>query len=198
MMVVGLTGGIGSGKTTVANMFAELGVPIIDTDQIARQLVEPGQAALAEICDQFGKDMLLPSGELNRAKLAEESFHDAKKKQQLEAILHPRIRQAMKKQLDALQSPYAIVVIPLLTETGGNRDVDRVLLVDCAEEIQTERVLARDQRPPEQLQAIIQSQASRQQRLAIADDVISNDGLLEELKAQVEQLHDEYLALSSP
>ena len=198
MLVVALTGGIGSGKTTVARQFSELGVPVIDTDVIARQLVKPGQPALAEIVAQFGQDMLLENGELDRAKLADITFNDSKKRLLLESILHPRIRQDMQRQLKALQSSYAIVVIPLLTETNQAQQFDRVLLVDCPESIQISRVSQRDDRSVAQIQAILKSQASREQRLAIADDIIDNSGTAAELQQQVEQLHHKFLSLSVP
>jgi len=197
MLVIGLTGGIGSGKTTVADMFAALGVPVIDTDVIARQLVEPGQPALTEITEQFGADLLLPDGRLDRSKLANITFHDKARRLQLEGILHPKIRQEMLQQLKAVQSAYAIVVIPLLTETGQSQGIDRVLLIDCPETTQIARVTSRDQRPVEQIQAILQSQATRQQRLDIADDVIHNVGTQSELQDQVSQLHRKYLSLST-
>lgn len=197
MLVVGLTGGIGSGKTTVANLFAELGVPIIDTDLIARQLVEPGKPALAAIVRQFGDDILQANGELDRSRLADITFQDQAQRLRLEAILHPAIRQEMLRQLADLQTAYTIVVIPLLVETGQSQGLDRVLLVDCPEAEQIARVTKRDARPVQQIQAIMQSQATRQQRQAIADDVILNAGTLDDLRQQVKQLDHKYRALSS-
>jgi dephospho-CoA kinase len=197
MLVVGLTGGIGSGKTTVANLFAELGVPIIDTDLIARQLVEPGKPALADIVRQFGDEILQADGELDRSRLADISFRDKALRLRLEAILHPAIRQEMLRQLKNLQAAYAIVVIPLLVETGQSQGLDRVLLVDCPEAEQITRVSKRDGRPLQQIQAILQSQATRQQRQAIADDVILNGGSLDDLRQQVRQLDHKYRNLTS-
>jgi dephospho-CoA kinase len=197
MLVVGLTGGIGSGKTTVANLFAELGVPIIDTDLIARQLVEPGKPALADIVRQFGDEILQADGELDRSRLADISFRDKALRLRLEAILHPAIRQEMLRQLENLQAAYAIVVIPLLVETGQSQGLDRVLLVDCPEAEQITRVSKRDGRPLQQIQAILQSQATRQQRQAIADDVILNGGSLDDLRQQVRQLDHKYRNLTS-
>jgi dephospho-CoA kinase len=197
MLVVGLTGGIGSGKTTVANLFAELGVPIIDTDLIARQLVEPGKPALADIVRQFGDEILQADGELDRSRLADISFRDKALRLRLEAILHPAIRQEMLRQLKNLQAAYAIVVIPLLVETGQSQGLDRVLLVDCPEAEQITRVSKRDGRPLQQIQAILQSQATRQQRQAIADDVILNGGSLDDLRQQVRQLDHKYRTLTS-
>lgn len=197
MLVIGLTGGIGSGKTTVANLFSELGVPVIDTDLISRQLVEPGKPALADIVEQFGKHILQPDGRLDRSKLADITFRDKARRLQLEAILHPAIRQEMLRQLENLQTAYAIVVIPLLVETGQTSGLDRVLLVDCPEATQVDRVSKRDGRTLEQIQAILQSQATRQQRLKIADDVILNAGSRNDLQQQVRQLDHKYRALSS-
>lgn len=197
MLVVGLTGGIGSGKSTVADLFAGLGVPVIDTDIIARELVAPGQPALQQIVEQFGDDILLESGELDRGQLAEITFHDSRQRHTLESILHPPIRQEMQRQLEAQQAPYALVIIPLLAETGQTDQVDRVLVVDCPEQQQITRVQARDQRPPQQIRAIIDSQVSRQQRLDIADDVILNNGDLHELEQQVLQLHHKYQSADS-
>jgi dephospho-CoA kinase len=173
---VALTGGIASGKTTVANLFAEHGVPLIDTDLIARQVVEPGHPALAKVVAAFGPDILDANGQLDRRQMRERIFADRDAKLRLEAILHPAIREEMEAQSVAADGPYQILVIPLLTE-GGRRDhVDRVLVVDTPESVQIERLMARDSVSHEQAQAALQSQASRKARLALADDVIVNQG----------------------
>ena len=196
MFVVGLTGGIASGKTAVSNAFAALDVPIIDTDMIARELVTPGQPALGEIAAQFGQAYLTEQGELNRSHLRELIFADNAARQRLEAILHPRIQQTVQQHLTQLQTPYCIVVIPLLVETGGRGYINRVLVVDVAESLQIERVMARDKIDAEQARQILAVQASREQRLAKADDVIDNSGSLTALQTAVLALHQRYLQLA--
>lgn len=197
MLVIGLTGGIGSGKSAVADLFAKLHVPIVDTDLIARRLVAPGETALQEIVEAFGPEVLQANGELDRGKLAQISFVDDSSRKRLESILHPRIRQAMRAQLQASQGDYAIAVIPLLAEKAMQDEVDRVLVVDCPEALQVARVKQRDGRSDEQIKAIMLSQVSRQQRLALADDVIENTGSLQQLESLVVQLHHKYQRLSS-
>lgn len=196
MLVIGLTGGIGSGKSTVASIFAEFQIPIIDTDVIARQLVTPGQATLDEIIDAFGDDILLPNKELDRKKLAKISFANPSIRKQLEQILHPKIRLAVEKQLANLDAPYVIIVVPLLAEKGKYDFIDRVLVVDCEESQQITRTLQRDNRDKDQIQAILKSQASRDQRNAIADDIIENSGDIAALRQSVSKLHKLYLGLS--
>lgn len=196
MLVVGLTGGIGSGKTTVSDYFSKLGVPIIDTDLIARQLVLPGQSALNDITALFGVDILNKDGTLNRTRLGEITFNDPESRKQLEAILHPRIRDQVSEQLNKLQSAYAIVVIPLLIETGNRSYIDRILVVDCDQQTQINRVKQRDNRSELQIENIIQAQARRKQRLAAADDVIENNADQNTLLQKVEDLHHHYLALA--
>lgn len=193
MFVVGLTGGIGSGKSTVAALFAEHDIPIIDADRIARDLVEPGQPALAEITRTFGREILDTQGRLDRAKLRSRIFENADDRKQLEAILHPRIRESMLVQLDTLSAPYAILVIPLLIDTGYWEMIDRILVIDVDEETQLQRVIERDGISREQAQSIIDSQVSREDRLTAADDVIENDSGVDVLHAQVEALHKKYL-----
>lgn len=195
MHVIGLTGGIGSGKTTVANLFAEYGIPIIDADLVARELVEPGQPALQRITQVFGEKILNSDGRLDRKKLRDLIFHDARKRKQLEAILHPLIRENMLDRLDALDAPYVILVIPLLVDTGNWEMMDRILVVDAEEDLQIERVMRRDDVSREHAEAIIDNQVSRQERLAAADDVVENTGSLDDLKTQVKRLHDFYLSL---
>ena len=196
MFVVGLTGGIASGKTAVSDAFAALGVPIIDTDVIARELVASGQPALSEIASQFGQAYLTADGKLNRPQLRQLIFADDGARQRLEAILHPRIQQTVQQYLTQLQTPYCIVVIPLLVETGGRCYINRVLVVDINESLQIERVMARDQINAAQAQQILAVQTSREQRLAKADDVIDNSGSLAELEAKVFTLHQHYLQLA--
>jgi len=194
---VALTGGIASGKSTVADLFAALGVPVIDTDVIARQVVEPGQPALAKISATFGPDVLDADGRLDRRRMRERIFADPDAKRRLEAILHPAIRAEMERQSMAAQGPYQVLVIPLLTE-GGRRDhVDRVLLVDVPEELQIQRLMMRDGVSHEQAQASLNAQATRAQRLALADDVIRNTGRVDGLREQVAELHGKYLRLAA-
>jgi len=195
MIKVALTGGIGCGKSTVCEIFSQYKIPIIDTDIISRELVEPGQTALSEITEIFGTDILLPDGSLNRKCLAQKIFNNDKNKQHLETILHPKIRQAVQTQLNPLNVCYAIIAIPLLVETKQQKNYDRVLLIDCEVQQQIERILSRDQRDINEIQSILKSQASREQRIAAADDVIDNSGTLNALKEQVKQLHTKYLQL---
>lgn len=197
MMVVGLTGGIGCGKSAVTELFEQLGVPVIDADKVAREVVEPGQPALALIEQRFGSSVLASDGSLNRRQLRDLVFNDEQARQDLESILHPQIRHTMRQRLAAVNAPYAILSIPLLQETGQSGTVDRVLVVDCTEQIQLERVCLRDQAGSENVRAILAAQSSRQEKLRIADDVIDNSGLQEALMPQVEALHRCYLEQSS-
>ena len=194
---VALTGGIASGKTTVANLFAELGVPLIDTDVIAREVVEPGQSALAAVVGAFGPDILDTNGRLDRPRMRERIFSDTTAKQRLEAILHPAIRAEMERQSREAGGPYQVLVIPLLTE-GNRRDhIDRVLLVDVPEELQIQRLMMRDGVTHGQARASLNAQATRAERLAMADDVVRNTGRVDDLRQQVEELHAKYLALAA-
>ena len=196
MLVVGLTGGIACGKTTVADLFAELGVAVVDTDIIARQLVEPGQDTLNKIIQQFGQQYLTEDGQLNRPALAKLCFSNPQARQQLEAILHPRIQAEMERQLKQVNTTYAIAVIPLLLETKRSKLIDCVLVVDCLHEQQLQRLQQRDQRSDEEIQGILNAQTSRQARLAAADQIIENHQDLEQLKKQVQQLHKKYLEMA--
>jgi dephospho-CoA kinase len=196
MLVIALTGGIGSGKTAVSQAFAQRGVPVIDTDELAREVVEPGRPALAEIVKAFGPACLDTGGALDRAYLRRSAFADPKLRQGLEAILHPRILQALRERLAALQTPYCLVVVPLLVETGMDPLFERILVVDVPEDVQIARVMARDGVDAEHARQILASQASRARRLAVADDVITNAGSLAELDATVAMLHQQYLALA--
>jgi len=198
MFTVGLTGGIGSGKSTVADCFAALGVPVIDTDVIARELTAPGSAALEAIRSVFGATVMQADGTLDRAALRRRVFADSAARHQLEAILHPRIRQVVEQKLATLSAPYALIVIPLLVETGGYRDVlNRVLVVDCPEAVQIARVMARSGLVHDEIKAILAAQAGRAERLVVADDIIVNAASLEALRAEVAVLHQRYLALAA-
>lgn len=197
MFVVGLTGGIGSGKSTIAERFARLGVSVIDTDVIARTLTAPGAPALAAIHAHFGDAVMQAGGELDRAALRRIVFHDPAARAALETILHPPIRREVERQLGEISGPYALVVIPLLVETGAFREiVQRVLVVDCPEPIRVGRVMARSGLGPEEVRAIMATQASDATRLAAADDVIDNAGPVGALDAAVAELHARYLKLA--
>ncbi len=197
MLKVALTGGIGSGKSTVSDLFAELGVPIIDMDLVARQAVMPGEPALQEIKALFGDDICTDSGELDRKKLRRIIFDNEQKRKQLEAIIHPRIRQHVDSEINQLSSPYCIIVIPLLFETGRKDSIDRILVVDSSVEEQLQRTIQRDNIDEEYVKRIIASQTDRQTRLEQADDVIHNTGEITSLSSQVNALHQKYLELSS-
>jgi len=198
MLIIGLTGGIGSGKSTVARHFENLGVPIIDADDIGRQLVEPGRPALAAIAEHFGIDMLTDSGQLNRTRLRERVFTHPEQRRELEAILHPRIRTEIQQRITNLSPAcgYCLVSVPLLIESGWQDLVQRVLVVDTPRELQIRRTTARDGITRRQAEAIIASQAERDARLRAADDVIHNDGDLATLQEQVETLHRCYCQLA--
>ena len=197
MLHVGLTGGIGSGKSTVAKIFAELGIAVIDADVIAREITEPNTALLAVLTKHFGKEILNDNGSLNRRQLRDIVFYDKNKRLWLEKALHPPIIQEMKKQIKDVKSPYCILAIPLLTETNTIDLLDHILVIDAPEELQVQRAQLRDDATPTEIEAIIKLQSSRVERLAFADDVIINDGNLEELREQVLKMHKHYLVLSS-
>jgi dephospho-CoA kinase len=195
---IGLTGGIGSGKSTVAEMLREYGADIIDTDAISRALTKPGTAALSAISREWGSEYLLPDGSLDRAKLRARVFSDPRAKSRLEAILHPLIRQQVLMDLQHCVGPYAVVVVPLLVETGGYRDiVQRILVVDCEEQSQVTRAMQRSGLSAEQVLAIMANQATRATRLAVADDTIANDGSIDTLRRDVGALHQRYLELAA-
>lgn len=197
MLRIGLTGGIGCGKTTVSDLFTQYGIPVLDADTIAKELVEPGQPALQLIVKLFGPEVLQQGGQLDRKKLRDIVFADSTKREQLEQILHPRIDAAMEQRVKQLQQPYAIFSIPLLFEKDKKAQVDRILVVDCPVELQYRRTRQRDALSREQVAATISAQVSREQRLAAADDIISNDGNLEQLSTEVEKLHHKYLSLAT-
>lgn len=196
MYRIGLTGGIASGKTTVSRLFAALGVPIIDSDEIARDVVAPGAPALAAIVARFGAGVLQPDGSLDRRRLRELVFADPAARRELEAITHPAIRAEMDRRAARAGGVYQMLAIPLLVEGGAaaRGRVDRVLVVDCPQDVQVRRVMARDRSTEAQARAVLAAQVSREQRLAAADDVIVNDGDLAGLRTQVETLHGHYLA----
>ncbi|MFA5983074.1 MAG: dephospho-CoA kinase [Methylococcaceae bacterium] len=197
MLKIGLTGGIGSGKTTVAKLFADYGSPVIDADLIAHQLVVPGQPALKLIQQAFGDGIINADHTLNRTKLGDIIFHDHAQKLKLEAILHPMIRQAITQQISQLSSPYCLIAIPLLIENQMENLVDRILVIDCPESLQIERVSSRDLMPLAKIKAIMASQASRSLRLSKANDVIENTSPECRLAEQVKKLHNLYLSLSA-
>ena len=197
MLIIGLTGGIGSGKSAVARCFSELGIPVIDADSVAREVVEPGLPALKEIEKRFGTQILATDGRLDRKQLRKIIFSDPQAKADLEAILHPMIRTRMWELANRQTTPYVILEIPLLVETGQNTSVDRVLVVDVPQQLQIERVCARDGMSPQEAATVIAAQISRQRRLDAADDIIENTGTFSELQTQVEHLHRKYLELAS-
>jgi dephospho-CoA kinase len=192
MLVVGLTGGLGAGKTTVANLFAKLGAPVIDADMIAREVTEPNTAAYFDIIDHFDEEVLLENGALDRAKIRNIVFNDIDERRWLESLLHPLILEKIAKDITKLKAPYCIVVIPLLVETGPYAFIDRVLVVDSPVNTQIDRAVTRDHIKVQHAQAILNSQLSREQRLAVADDIILNDGDINKLPPQVEKLHAFY------
>lgn len=194
---IGLTGGIASGKSTVSRIFSDLGVPVIDADEVAREVVLPGSDGLAAVVQRFGSQVLDEQGRLNRAALRAQIFSDPAARRDLEAILHPRIRARMDELAAAAHGPYVLLAIPLLVEGGPSDRVARVLVVDVDEATQLARVVARDGVPEAQARAILAAQASREQRLRAADDVISNAGTVAELRQSVEKLHARYLALAA-
>ena len=198
MYVVAITGGIGSGKTTVANQFAALGIEVVDADLIAREVVEPGTPALAAITSHFGPEILTEQGLLDRRVLRERIFSDQAAKSWLNALLHPIIRSEMLRQCAAVSSPYCLLVVPLLVENRLTELADRVLVIDVDEATQIERTCRRDGVSREQAQAILASQASRSERLAMADDVLDNQsGTTETIRERILALHETYLAFAS-
>ncbi len=196
MLLVGLTGGIGSGKSTVADLFAGLGAGVVDTDLLARELTEPGSPTLARIVAEFGPDLLHADGAMDRAWLRERVFADPAARVRLEAVLHPPIRALMLERAVRLGTPYALLMVPLLFETGQEGLVERVLVVDCPEAVQIERVRRRSGLSETEIARIVASQIPRAERLARADDVIDNQGDPDALVPQVERLHRDYLALA--
>ena len=193
--ILGLTGGIGSGKSAAAEHFAALGVHVVDADHAARWVVEPGRPALSQIAEHFGEQVLQADGQLNRGALRALIFSDPEQRRWLEALLHPLIREEIANNLAQAQSPYAILVSPLLIESGQHTTTQRVLVIDVPQALQIQRTLKRDNTSEEQVHAILKAQASREDRLRHADDVLTNDRDLEALKTEVERLHHFYLTL---
>lgn len=196
-MRIGVTGGIASGKSVVAQMFAELGVPVIDTDVIAREVVAPGQPALDEIRARFGANMVDEAGKLDRAAMRDAVFADDDARRELEAILHPRIGAETRRQAEAAGGDYQLIVVPLLVGSPLLHFVDRVLVVDCEEDTQIRRLLERDTESIEQARRILAAQASREERLAIATDTLLNEGSLDELRSDVIALDRRYRHLAA-
>lgn len=196
-LVVGLTGGIASGKSTVADYLTKLGVPVIDADVLARELVEPYKPAFKEVVATFGTEVLDSTGQLDRARLRAVVFDNPERRRQLEGILHPRIRAEMQRRVQAIEAPYCVLCIPLLLETGQRDQVHRVLVVDTPPELQIRRVQARDGSDRQIIDGILRAQVGRAERLAAADDVIENRGDLAELHAQIRALHRRYLACAT-
>jgi dephospho-CoA kinase len=196
-LIVGLTGGIASGKSLVGNMFVKLGAGLVDTDVIAREVVARGEPGHAAVSAAFGAGILLPSGEVNRAALRSVVFGDPAKRSELEAILHPMIRDRTRQKLAELETPYAMVAVPLLVETNFAELVDRILVVDCPESAQLERLMRRDAIPRDEALAMVRAQVDRATRLKAAHDVIDNSGTPDATRRQVEHLHHRYRDLAA-
>ncbi len=196
-MRIGLTGGIASGKSTVAQRFVELGIPVIDADDSSRFVVAPGEPGLAELTKRFGAGILTAGGELDRRALRNLVFADPRLRRDLEAILHPLIRVDMEQRASTAAGPYLVMAIPLLVEGGSRGQVDRILVVDVDEDVQLKRVMARDSTTLEQARAILGAQAQRAARLKAADDVIVNSGTVSDLRQAVDGLHERYLRLAA-
>jgi dephospho-CoA kinase len=194
--LVALTGGIASGKSAAAQVFADLGVPVLDTDVIAREVVAPGSPVLQQLATRFGDDIMTPAGELDRARLRQHVFRDPAEREALNAIMHPAIRAELARQSERAGGTYQIHVIPLLVETQRMKDYDRVLVVDCPEEDQLRRLMARDGGTLDEAKRILAAQASRAERLAAAHDVILNTGTIEDLAGAVAELHRQYEKLA--
>jgi len=194
-MIVGLTGGIGSGKTAVSDLFQDLGITIVDADLASRVVVEKGREELNKIAEHFGEDILTSDGELDRAKLREVIFNSEEEKLWLESLLHPAIASQIQKELDSSSSPYTILVSPLLLETNQKNFCSTVLVVDVPVETQIERTSKRDNVSEEQIKSIIASQIDRDSRLEQADEVILNDGSIESLESKVQELHKKFISL---
>jgi dephospho-CoA kinase len=193
---IGLTGGIASGKSTAAARFKELGVPVIDADEAARVVVQPDQPGFSAVIERFGRGMLAANGELDRRALRDLIFADAAARRDLERMLHPLIRDEMQRGAAKAAGPYVVMAIPLLVEGGSGDRVDRTLVIDADEQIQLERLIARDQSSVEQVRAILRAQASRTERLKAADDIIVNSGSVTDLHRAVDELHARYLAMA--
>jgi len=201
LLRIGLTGGIASGKSTVEERFAELGVPVINADDSSRAVVAPGQPGLTAVVERFGKQVLTDGGELDRRALRTVIFADPNKRRELESILHPLIRADMERQASRAVGPYLVLSIPLLIESrsrdGASHRVDRILVVDVDEAVQLQRLMSRDSIGADEAHAILAAQASRADRLRVADDVLSNSGTVRDLRQAIDHLHAEYLRLAA-
>jgi dephospho-CoA kinase len=195
MLVIGLTGGMGSGKSTVAKLFSERGIPIVDADIISRELTQPHKVAFKEIVAHFG-DEILDNNTLNRKKLRKIVFENAKQRRWLEELLHPLVRKDMEQEISQLKAPYCIAVIPLLLEVEFYYFINRILVVDTTHELQIKRIMARDKMNKDDIENILKTQANRELRLSKAHDIIVNDGKPEDLVKQVNELHEKYLELA--
>lgn len=192
-MIIGLTGGIGSGKSAAANFFQNEGISVIDTDQLARKVIEKDTPGYSKVVDSFGANILDNNDSIDRAKLREEVFHDNEKRKILESITHPLVRELMVQKISSTTSPYSIIMVPLIFETNSAKNYDRVLVIDCDVEIQLARATIRDENSADLIQKIIDSQCSRSERLSIANDVIPNNHSIEDLKKRSLAMHNFYL-----
>ena len=195
MLIIGLTGGIGSGKSVASDKFASLGITVVDADVASRTVVEPGMPALQEIESHFGSEIITEDGQLDRAKLREIIASDAEERKWLESVLHPRIGEQIAKEISESTSPYTLFVAPLLLETNSQEMCARVVVVDVPNDVQVERTAKRDKVPTDQVEQIVSAQMGREKRLEKADDVLLNTGTIEELEKKVEQLHKKYLQM---
>ena len=196
-MIIGLTGGIGSGKSAAANFFQNEGISVIDTDQLARKVIEKDTPGYSKVVDSFGANILDNNDSIDRAKLREAVFHDSEKRKILESITHPLVRELMVQKISSSTSPYSIIMVPLIFETKSAKNYDRVLVIDCDVEIQLERAMARDENSADLIQKIIDSQCSRSERLSIANDVIPNNHSIEDLQKRSLAMHNFYLGFCS-
>ena len=195
-MIIGLTGGIGSGKSAVANFFQDEGITVIDSDELAREVIDKNSPGYKSIVDYFGSKIIDSNGLIDRAFLRKEAFDDDKKKKVLESIIHPLVKDLMTKRIATSNSVYSIIMVPLIFETNSMSNYNRILVIDCDPKIQLERATLRDNNSNEQIQKIIDSQCSREERLSIANDVIANNDSLENLKVRSLAMHKFYLGLS--
>ena len=196
-MIIGLTGGIGSGKSAAADFFQNEGISVIDTDQLARKVIEKDTPGYSKVVDSFGANILDNNDSIDRAKLREAVFHDSEKRKILESITHPLVRELMVQKISSSRSPYSIIMVPLIFETNSAKNYDRVLVIDCDVEIQLERAMARDENSADLIQKIIDSQCSRSERLSIANDVIPNNHSIEDLQKRSLAMHNFYLGFCS-
>ena len=195
-MIVGLTGGIGSGKSAAANFFQNEGITVIDADGLSKEVIEEGTPGFANVVDYFGSKIINSDGSINRAHLRKEVFDDDNKKKLLESIIHPLVRDLMVKKIAASKSPYSIIMVPLIFETNSMSNYNRILVIDCDPKLQLERAMLRDNNSKEQIQKIMDSQCSREERISIANDIIPNNDSLENLKIRSIAMHKFYLGLS--